>query len=254
MHSSLPQSVGTAEKSAAESLNLLQQMSGMPEYFPNPQGPKTPLNSFIAGETPAASNNKFNMASILNATHSGGTKTPSNDDYIDIETVKRSVSVNNFNEKHSQSQKPVEKHKSPSGHNDKETPSTSKGTSQSKKLSSSSKNSGHSSKPGNSEGKKRKTPTDADKAIKKKRVEERRKLQMKKKSEKQSSSSIPKPSKMNLFEDDRLPPLFPKSYGYVLCSKSQNCLCWNMGGQVLQLYRYGGRHFTSVRYLLRRNK
>ena len=140
---------------------------------------------------------------------------PSNDEYIDIETVKRSASVHDISEKHSLSQKPVEKHKSSSGHNDKETPSTSKGTSQSKKLSSSSKNSGHSSKPGTSEGKKRKTPTDADKAMKKKRVEERRKLQMKRKSEKQSRSAIPKPSRMNLFEDDRLPPLFPKSYGYV---------------------------------------
>ncbi|XP_065053699.1 protein AF-10-like isoform X2 [Rhopilema esculentum] len=219
---------GSAEKSAAESLNMLQQMAGAKDYFANSNGPKTPLNSFISPEIAQSNcNSKFNMANILSSHKGKSIKKQGYDEFVDVETFGSVGSVSETG-KDKDAQKSDDKHKSASVYGDKCS------TQQGKKQASSSIKTGLHPKNALSDAKKRKAATsDVEKALKRKKVDEKRKA--KRKLDKQKSSVLPRPSKMNLYEDNRIPSLFPRNLGDKNPESFQDLLefQWNQGAQFL---------------------
>ena len=196
---------GTAEQSAVESLNLLQQMPSMLDYFPSNVGPKTPLNTVIS-----PTEDQFDVAKFIKQESSVNKPLQPVEDLVDIETNKASP-VNLMPEgKHNSVQKLVEKHKSSAPPAEKLNHSSVKNLS--KKASS-----GHSktvlpaSKVG--ETKKRKSSTvDHDKVLKKAKNVDKKKLQIKKR-EKHAQPYMPRSSKLSIYEDGRVPSLFPPGHG-----------------------------------------
>ena len=212
---------GSAEKSAAESLNLLQQMPGLLEYFPNEAEPKTPLNSLMQENGGTANANSFNVADILSREQEKKSQTSSSkEELIDVvNTSKVSNSSSRGVEKSKEALKSNEKNKGLVSTGDKSVASGgkltsgAKVTSQTKKLSSSQlKGTGHS-KSLSTEGKKRKSlsSVDGEKRPKKKKIEEKRKV--KKNAQKSKELSLPRPSQVDLLENDRIPSLFPRNFG-----------------------------------------
>ena len=206
---------GSAEKSAAESLNLLQQMPGLLDYFPNGAEPKTPLNSMISGSDSSGNASSFNMVNILSSEQETKNRSsPSTEEFIDVvDTRKASDSNARGVEKSKEAHKSDEKHKGVVSHSEKSHGSGGRATSQTKKPTSShSKGTAHS-KSIPSEGKKRKSSSsvDAEKGVKKKKIEEKRKV--KTTIQKSKDFGLPRPSKVDLFENDRIPSLFPRNFG-----------------------------------------
>jgi len=106
-------------------------------------------------------------------------------------------------------------------------------TSQTKKFSSSQlKGTGHS-KSVSTEGKKRKSlsSVDGEKRPKKKKIEEKRKV--KKNLQKSKGLSLPRPSQVDLLENDRIPSLFPRNFGEKNPESFQDLLefQWNQGAR-----------------------
>lgn len=214
-------SLAKAEKSAAESLNLLQQMPGILNYFPNGTGPKTPLNSLISSNEQSSNASNFNMANILNSQqNSENRSSPSAEEFIDVVDTRKTPDPTfqgvDKAGKGSDYHKTDGKHKISSTNSERASDSTGKMSSQHKKVTSGHhKGASHSSKAVHVDSKKRKSvAVDGEKSVKKKKAEEKRKVR--KKLQKAIDISIPRPSKTDLFENDRIPSLFPRNFGFVI--------------------------------------
>lgn len=196
---------GSAEKSAAESLNLLQQMPGLLTYFPNNNEPKTPLNSLISADESSSNTNNFDMVNILSSEQDEKIRTsPSYEEFIDVVDARKTPDEIG--------RKIDDKKKFSSSVNENGQDSCGKATSHPKKVAPSSQH--KHAKLLSSDNKKRKSLSmDGEKNLKKKKAEEKRKV--KKKLQKSSDFSIPRPPQMDLFENDRIPSLFPRNFGYV---------------------------------------
>ena len=206
---------GSAEKSAAESLNLLQQMPGLLEYFPNGGDSKTPLNSLISANDATENTGSFNMANILSNEQEKKSRssTPA-EEFIDVvSTRKTSDSSVRVVEKSKEAHKSDEKHKGVVSNSEKTQGSGGRTTSHTKKPTSSHSKGNSQPKSIPSEGKKRKSlsSVDAEKKVKKKKIEEKRKV--KTTLQKSKDFGLPRPSKVDLFENDRIPSLFPRNFG-----------------------------------------
>ena len=183
-------------------------MPGIINFFPNGAAPKTPLNSLISSEESAENGANFNMANILNSQQDKKNRSsPSAEEIIDVvETGK--ASDGHGTEKVKVAHKSDDKHKVSSSISGL----GGKFASQAKKLTSTQQKGSSHLKPRPPEGKKRKSLSlDGEKSLKKKKVEEKRKA--KKKLQKTNEFGIPRPSKTNLFENDRIPSLFPRNFG-----------------------------------------
>ncbi len=218
-----PQSMtGNPVKYAAESLNLLQQMPNMVEYFPPDARPKTPLNTVIP---PLNSPSQFCLPGVPPQSLFKSSEVA--EDLIDVESTPKTSPLNMKVERQSPSSQkskhreksspktltPNQAPKKSSSSSHKSNNSNSKSMSIHDKSSSShsKSNVSHLKSSSNQESKKRKI-SEAEKASKKQKIEEKKKNSAKKR---EKHLSIPRPSKLKIYEDEKFSSLLATNKRYV---------------------------------------
>eukprot|EP00794_Sanderia_malayensis_P003018 gene3018-3476_t len=228
-----------AEKSAVESLNLLQQMPSMIDYFPPDARPKTPLNSAVPPLNAASlTGDTATTATTQKQSVNGIPSTDVADDLIDVESSKTPplfLGTSTPTQHNKSSEKVGENSNSKSAKTHAQKSSTA-----AKKLAS---NASVNSKQGSStssksnachdSAKKRKN-ADQEKMPKKQKVEDKKKVNIKKR-EKNSDLTIPRPSKLRIYDDERMPHVLSPSKGEHNAESLRDLLesQWDQGAQLL---------------------